>query len=170
MLVPSLGQEDPLETMTSHSNFLAWRIPWTEEPGGLQFIGSHRIGHDWSDLAHHGVFIWWPGKNCCSLAGEFWFIHSIDWTLHLQVSIYFGLYKILLMEKISIPWKTVKGTWNSSLLRKIKSFGKTELWHCLKNSRKSSGAKWWRLSIKVLVKMKNVFLHYSYGGLSFYVN
>ena len=41
--------------------------------------------------------------------------------------IYFGLYKILLMETISIPWKTVKGTWNSSLLRKIKSFGKTEL-------------------------------------------
>ena len=120
MLVPSLGQEDPLETMTSHSNFLAWRIPWTEEPGGLQFIGSHRIGHDWSDLAHHGVFIWWPGKNCCSLAGEFWFIHSIDWTLHLQVSIYFGLYKILLMEKISIPWRTVKDTRNSSLLKKIK--------------------------------------------------
>ena len=36
------------------------------------------------------------------------------------MSIYFGLYKILLMEKISIPWKTVEGTWNSSLLKKIK--------------------------------------------------
>ena len=67
-----------------------------------------------------GEFLWWPGKNCCSLAGEFWFIHSIDWTLHLQVSIYFGLYKILLMEKISIPWRTVKDTRNSSLLKKIK--------------------------------------------------
>ena len=39
----------------------------------------------------------------------------------------FRSYKILLMEKISIPWKTVKGTWNSSLLKKIKSFGKMEL-------------------------------------------
>ena len=48
-------------------------------------------------------------------------------TLHLQVSIYLGLYKILLMEKISIPWKTVKGIWNSSLLKKIKSLGKMEL-------------------------------------------
>ena len=61
------------------------------------------------------------------------FIHK---TLHLRFSIYFALYKILLMEKISIPWKTVKGAWNSSLLKKIKSFGKMELWSCLKNGRK----------------------------------
>ena len=39
--VPSLGQEDPLEKkMATHSTILAWRIPWTEEPGGLQSIGS----------------------------------------------------------------------------------------------------------------------------------
>ena len=38
--------------MATHSNILAGRIPWTEEPGGLQSIGSHRIGHDWSNLAH----------------------------------------------------------------------------------------------------------------------
>ena len=42
-----LGQEDPLEKeMAIHSNILAWRIPWTEEPGGLQSIGSQRVGHD----------------------------------------------------------------------------------------------------------------------------
>ena len=45
--VPSLGQEDPLEKeMASHSSTLAWRIPWTEEPGGLQFIESQRVRHD----------------------------------------------------------------------------------------------------------------------------
>ena len=45
--VQSLGQEDPLEEgMATHSSILAWRIPWTEEPGGLQSIGSHRVGHD----------------------------------------------------------------------------------------------------------------------------
>ena len=39
--VPSLGREDPLEKdMATHSSFLIWRIPWTEEPGGLQSIGS----------------------------------------------------------------------------------------------------------------------------------
>ena len=45
--VQSLGQEDPLEKgMANHSSILAWRIPWTEEPGGLQFMGSHRVGHN----------------------------------------------------------------------------------------------------------------------------
>ena len=38
--------------MATHSNILAWRIPWTEEPGGLQSIGSHRVRHNWSNLAH----------------------------------------------------------------------------------------------------------------------
>ena len=43
----SLGQEDPLEEgKATHSSILAWRIPWTEEPGRLQSIGLHRIGHD----------------------------------------------------------------------------------------------------------------------------
>ena len=37
--------------MATHSSVLAWRIPWTEEPGGLLSIGSHRVRHDWSDLA-----------------------------------------------------------------------------------------------------------------------
>ena len=37
--------------MATHSSILAWRIVWTEEPGGLLSIGSHRVGHDWSDLA-----------------------------------------------------------------------------------------------------------------------
>ena len=44
--VRSLGWEDPLEEgMAIHSIILAWRIPWTEEPGGLQSMGSQRVGH-----------------------------------------------------------------------------------------------------------------------------
>ena len=47
MHVLSLGQEDPLEEETAaHSSILAHKIPWAEEPGGLQSIGSHRVGHD----------------------------------------------------------------------------------------------------------------------------
>ena len=43
----SLGQEDPLEKeIATHSSILAWRIPWTEEPGGLQSVGSQRVRHD----------------------------------------------------------------------------------------------------------------------------
>ena len=45
--VQSLGQEDPLEKgIANHSSILAWRIPWTEEPGGLQFMGSQRVKHN----------------------------------------------------------------------------------------------------------------------------
>ena len=46
-LVQSLGQEDPLEKeMATHSSTLAWRIPWTEDPGWLQSMGSQRVRHD----------------------------------------------------------------------------------------------------------------------------
>ena len=45
--VQSPGWEDPLEEgMATHSSTLAWRIPWTEEPGGLQSMGLQRVGHD----------------------------------------------------------------------------------------------------------------------------
>ena len=51
--VRSLDQEDPLEKgMATHSSVLAWRIPWTEEPGGLQSMGSQRVGHDWATNTH----------------------------------------------------------------------------------------------------------------------
>ena len=47
MQVQSLDWEDPLEEgMATHSGVLAWRIPWTEEAGGLQSIGLQRVGHD----------------------------------------------------------------------------------------------------------------------------
>ena len=49
-LVPGSGK--PLEEgMATHSSILAWRIPWIEEPGRLQFIGSQEVRQDWSDLA-----------------------------------------------------------------------------------------------------------------------
>ena len=45
--VQSLGQEEPLKKeMANHSSILAWRIPWAEEPGRVQSMGSQRIGHD----------------------------------------------------------------------------------------------------------------------------
>ena len=47
MGVPPLGWEDPLEEdMATHSSVLAWKIPWTEEPSGLQFMKSQRVGYD----------------------------------------------------------------------------------------------------------------------------
>ena len=54
--VRSLGQEDPLEKdMATHSRILAWRIPWTEEPGGLQSMESQRVGRDCTTKHRHTV-------------------------------------------------------------------------------------------------------------------
>ena len=50
-LIPGLGRS-PGGGHGTHCSILAWRTPWTKEPGGLQCIGSHRVGDDWSDLAH----------------------------------------------------------------------------------------------------------------------
>ena len=59
--VQSLGWEDPLEEgMTTHTSIIAWRIAWIEKRGRLQFIGSQRVGHNWSDLAcmHHAYYFY----------------------------------------------------------------------------------------------------------------
>ena len=54
--VRALGQEDPLEQeLATYSSILAWRISWTEEPGGLQSMGSRRVGHDWAANTHQNI-------------------------------------------------------------------------------------------------------------------
>ena len=56
MQVHSLGWEDPLEKeMAAHSSVLAWEIPWTEQPGGLQSMGSQRVGHDLATKQHDNI-------------------------------------------------------------------------------------------------------------------
>ena len=56
--VQLLGQEDPLEEgMATHSSFLAWRVPWTEEPGGLRSMGLQRVG--WTRLKRLGTHVQW---------------------------------------------------------------------------------------------------------------
>ena len=56
----SLGWEDSLEKrMATHSSILAWSIPWTEESGGLQSMGSWRVGHDWATFTFLTFLGWW---------------------------------------------------------------------------------------------------------------
>ena len=69
----SMGCEDPLEdSMATHSSILAWRIPWTEEPGGLQSMGSQRVRQDWATKyrAHNrlGVYCLWQNTNSSTRA------------------------------------------------------------------------------------------------------
>ena len=71
--VQSLGWEDPLEEeMTTHSSIPAWRIPWTEEPGGLQPMGFQRVGHSWAN-EHRGTILQ-PQDQCPSFK-----VHLKDW-------------------------------------------------------------------------------------------
>ena len=63
MQVWFLGWEDPLEKgMATHSSILAWKIPWTEEPAGLQSMGSQRVGHNWASKHARGCFHDLPGS------------------------------------------------------------------------------------------------------------
>ena len=77
MQVQPLGREDPLkEEMTTHFSILAWEIPWTEEPGGLQSMGSERLRHDRSDeVCTHAV----SAVSGCSSIGSFseWFLQYL---------------------------------------------------------------------------------------------
>ena len=90
--VRSLGREVPLEKeMATHSSILAWRIPWTEEPGGLQSTGSQRVGHGWATLLTYlrRVYSWWvrnPGDNLDLLVLDIWSRGGAvlrGWTLNL---------------------------------------------------------------------------------------
>ena len=92
--VQYLGQEDPLEEgMATHSSILAWRISWTEERGGLQSMGSQRVGHDWGNLAHSTVM--WRKTRPLSQQGPWtsrwvrqkWYLASHVWK-YLMIPFY----------------------------------------------------------------------------------
>ena len=67
MQVQSLGREDPLEEgMATHFSILAWRIPWTEEPGGLWSIGSQKVRHNLARM--HQCFVELPARGWVHLS------------------------------------------------------------------------------------------------------
>ena len=73
VLIPRLG--DPLEEgKATHSSILAWRIPWTEEPGGLQSIGLHRVRYNWSNLVHMHIIEYLVGL----------YFHDCKWSQYLH--------------------------------------------------------------------------------------
>ena len=68
--VQSVGREDPLEKeMVTHSSILAWKIPWTEEPGKLQCRGLQRLRHDWATkhIAYVHIFIYQSQVYCTTM-------------------------------------------------------------------------------------------------------
>ena len=77
--------------MATHSSVLAWRIPWTEEPGGLQPMGSQRVRHDWSNLAHTQT---WTFCSVQLLGRVYLFV--APWTPARQASLFFTITRSLL--------------------------------------------------------------------------
>ena len=73
-----------LKEMATHSSVLAWRIPGTEEPGGLLSMGSHRVGHDWSNLAAAA-----PNLSCSMQDHLLWYSNS--WLQHVGSSSWPGM-------------------------------------------------------------------------------
>ena len=70
--VLSLGQEDALEKgIAAHSSILAWRIPWTEEPGQLQSMGSQRVRHDWMTFTSLHIVVEYPPVVFQEVQGQF---------------------------------------------------------------------------------------------------
>ena len=85
-----LGQEDSLEKgMATHSSILAWRIPWTEEPGGLQYMGSQRVRHDWVT----NIFVYQS------------IIKQNNSLLFFQLCKYISRHKSEELQEIRGPWK-----------------------------------------------------------------
>ena len=82
--VRSLGWEDPLEKeMATHSSILAWRIPWTEEPGRLQSTGSQRVRHNWATSLSLSLSVSISGRETSTILQ--WLTHSPGtWTRCLQ--------------------------------------------------------------------------------------
>ena len=91
MQVRSQGSEDPLEEeMATHSNILAWRIPWTEEPGSLQSMGSQRVGHNWATNTF--TFTFFDFEKCFGVSSL-----SSHWADHHR-----ELYKIHFLSHITV--------------------------------------------------------------------
>ena len=124
----SLGREDPLEEgMTAHSSILAWRMPWTEEPGRLQSMGSQRVRHDWvtftslhlpcSGSGHSDSLRWCLGEcsQCLLLWLSFEFLlFPVKLPLFTQLFIKRGLMELL---GFVLNWVTISFQPHSASLR-----------------------------------------------------
>ena len=130
----SLSWEDPLEEeMATHSSILAWRIPWTEEPGGLQSMGSQRVGHNWATFTH-GYLCGFPGgsggkESACNVETQVWPLGQED-PLKKEMA----THSTILAWRI--PWTENPGRLQSIGLQRVGNDWVTEhvMWwriHCL---------------------------------------
>ena len=108
--VLSQGQEDPLEKgIATHSKILAWRAPWTEEPGGLESMGSQTVEHDWVAVTHtgqglissHGPQQATSAYEACVSPAGFW-APAFRWITDTYSTVYHR------RSPVPAPWETVR--------------------------------------------------------------
>ena len=116
MWVQSLDQKNPLDqAMATHSSILAWRIPWTEESGGLWSIGLQRVGHDRSDLAcmhAYHIFIHLAVEGLLSCFHVLVIVNSAVVNIGVHVSFQISIFGFFYRY---IPRSTIAGSYGSSI-------------------------------------------------------
>ena len=134
--------------MATHSSVLAWRIPWTEKPGGLQSMGSHRVRHDWSDLAvaaaavhgNNNVKVRWDCLYSVSSIAyketelvRFTSIHAFSFLPHLFIPVQFWT---RLMFELSEHASPIIYTENLGIATEMRKDGLDSLQHeCFKTNK-----------------------------------
>ena len=117
MEVQPLGWEDPLEKeMATHSRILAWRIPWTGEPGRLQSMGLQRVRHDWSDLAHTHLWLLGLKINSETVKGS-----ESPCAVNFLVFIIILLFLLCLTSAGCVTWKIKVTSWESYHMGRVHS-------------------------------------------------
>ena len=142
MQVQSLGWEDPLEEgLATHACVLAWRIPWTEEPGDLQSMRLQRVGHNWSDLACiHAIFHW------CSY--HILLIHS-SINGHLCWEAWF-----LIQMLLKNYWKIKATQWQKKKKKKIKTLNDIDNLSKISKIDRSWWEETWTVACQVPLSMR----------------
>ena len=106
--VRSLGWEDPLEKeMATHSSILAWKISWTEEPGGLQSMGSQRVRHDWVTNTLRILYVYPGYKGDTNPFSDMWFANVFSYSVDslftfLRMSFEAQMFLVLMMSAVAI--------------------------------------------------------------------
>ena len=111
--VQSLDQEDPLEKeMATHSSILAWRIPWTEEPSGLQSMGSQRVRHDWATSIQFNsihMLVW--ARLACESPGVFGRGMGQLWPAAGSGALNTTVHAEVLLKEVAITFITTSIVW-----------------------------------------------------------
>ena len=127
--VQSLGQEDPLEKgIATNFSILAWRIPWTEEPGGLKSMGLQRVGDNWMantfaftlEFCRARKILLKGWRYSLSYSGAGYTIVKLHWAIHVQFHVFYFMPLMLPIKYyLQKNRKDTPVTWNNSLISKF---------------------------------------------------